>query len=378
MEMMDGMMLDLGFTGDVQAVVDGGLNEQTNYLGTIDVQLTVDGDKLFRIPGSTVFLYLLNHHGGHPNDNVGSVQGVNNIEAPVAATTLYEAWAEKTWWDDRLSLRFGLYDLNTEFYVNDAAGLFIHPAFGIGQDMAQAGLNGPSVFPYSSLAARVRAMPTDWSYVQFALLDGVPHDLDRPRGTHIDLDAKDGTLQVAEAGLLLPGAGDDAPTRGKLGFGGWRFTRPFDDVSAVDASGDPVRHNNYGIYVLADYRVYAEPARDDQGLTVFARWGYGYDRVNQTDHAFEVGLTYLGLLPGRDSDQIGVGLSAARNGDPFRGVNTGVNGDALRDFEFSYEVTYQAIINDFLSLQPVLQYVDNSDPGIDDAVVLGMRLQVAY
>ena len=59
-------------------------------------------------------------------------------------------------------------------------------------------------------------------------------------------------------------------------------------------------------------------------------------------------------------------------------MNTGVNGDALRDFEFSYEVTYQAIINDFLSLQPVLQYVDNSDPGIDDAVVLGMRLQVAY
>ncbi|MFO1436172.1 MAG: carbohydrate porin [Gammaproteobacteria bacterium] len=378
MELTNGINLDLIYKGDVQSVVSGGVNDNTNYLGTIDVQLTLDGDQLFHIPGATVFLYLLNHHGGHPNDHVGSVQGVNNIEAPVAATKLYEAWIEKCWFEDRLSLRFGLYDTNTEFYVNDAAGLFIHPAFGMGQEMAQAGLNGPSAYPYTSLTARALVKPTEWSYLQFAVADGVPGDVDRPRGTHVDLDEKDGTLQLGELGLILPAASDAGSARGKIGFGGWRFTMPFDDVSDVDVDGNPIRDDNYGIYALADYRIYTESPQDDQGLTLFARCGYANDRVNQTDHAFEIGAAYLGLLPGRDVDQLGFGISAARNGSPFRAANIGVNGDALDKFEITYELAYKAIVSDHLSLQPLAQYVDNSDPGIDDALVLGMRAQLAY
>ena len=70
---------------------------------------------------------------------------------------LYEAWFEQTLFDDRLSFKAGLYDLNTEFDVVETAGLFINSSHGIGPDFSQSGVNGPSIFPTTSLGIRVKA-----------------------------------------------------------------------------------------------------------------------------------------------------------------------------------------------------------------------------
>src|SRR3546814_3364842 len=42
-----------------------------------------------------------------------------------------------------------------------AAGLFIGSPHGIGTDFAQSGQNGPSIFPSTSLAARVQWAPAE-------------------------------------------------------------------------------------------------------------------------------------------------------------------------------------------------------------------------
>jgi porin len=51
-------------------------------------------------------------------------------------------------------VKIGLYDLNSEFDVIEAAALFLNPSHGIGPDFAQSGRNGPSIFPVTSLAIR--------------------------------------------------------------------------------------------------------------------------------------------------------------------------------------------------------------------------------
>ena len=66
--------------------------------------------------GATLFFYILGNHGGALSEQVGDLQGLSNIEAP-ATVKLYEAWFEQTLFDDRLSFKAGLYDLNTEFDV---------------------------------------------------------------------------------------------------------------------------------------------------------------------------------------------------------------------------------------------------------------------
>lgn len=98
-----------------------------------------------------------------------------------------------------LTLRFGLYDLNSEFDMSDSRSLFIHSTHGVGHDLGQTGENGPSIFPNTSLGLRAAWEPgANWRLLA-AVLDGVPGDPDDPTRVRIHLSGEEGALNVAEA-----------------------------------------------------------------------------------------------------------------------------------------------------------------------------------
>ena len=145
------------YKGDVQSNVSGGIKRGTRLLDNLDVAATFDGEKLLGAKGLSATVHVINNNGGRPNaDLVGSVQGVNNYEVPRATAKLYEAYLQQNFYDNRLSFLAGLVDVNTEFYVTDASALFFQPSAGIGTDIAQSGQQGPSIFPFTALGARVR------------------------------------------------------------------------------------------------------------------------------------------------------------------------------------------------------------------------------
>src|SRR5262249_34648705 len=157
----------------------GGLDQGTATLGKLDLALQVDGGRAFNLPALTFFARGIYDNSGSVSANLtGDAQGVSNIEA-IAAARLFELWSE---WSigKRSSLRVGLYDFNSEFGSNATGALFINPSHGIGKDVSQSGHAGPSIFPVTSLGARVRwAASSAWS-LQMVALDGVPGDPDRP------------------------------------------------------------------------------------------------------------------------------------------------------------------------------------------------------
>ena len=104
-------------------------------------------------------MLLLNNSSGMPNGDAGTAQGVDNIEVSRHRTRLFEAWVQQDFAGAAASVRAGLYDLNGEFYANDSAGLLIAPAFGISSELAATGANGPSVFPSTALAMRLKWSP---------------------------------------------------------------------------------------------------------------------------------------------------------------------------------------------------------------------------
>ena len=64
-------------------------------------------------------------------NRVGDLQGVSNTDAE-EALRLFGFWhelAEADW-----SLRTGLYDLNSEFDVNEAGSIFLNSSHGIGAE----------------------------------------------------------------------------------------------------------------------------------------------------------------------------------------------------------------------------------------------------
>jgi len=62
----------------------------------------------------TFFLYGLANHGHDASDDAGDAQGVDNIAAP-QTIKLYEAWWQRAFLSDHISLLLGIYDLNSEF-----------------------------------------------------------------------------------------------------------------------------------------------------------------------------------------------------------------------------------------------------------------------
>jgi porin len=219
-------------------------DEGARYLDNLDLVARLDAGRSLGIPGLELFVYGI-YNNGHALEGAlaDTVQGVSSIEAP-RAWRWYEAWAQ---WSagDAFSLRAGLYDLNSEFDSIEAAGTFINPSHGIGPDLAQTGLNGPSIFPVTGLALRARADIGQWTGM-FAVLEAVPGDIDHPEHTTVRWNADEGFLYVAELNHRFE-------SNVRTGFGAWAYGEAFDDLVRTNSDGVPVRQaNNWGSYLFVE------------------------------------------------------------------------------------------------------------------------------
>lgn len=348
------VLLQLAYTSELIGNAAGGLQSGARYLDNLDIVFEADMEQLIGWSGAQVHLYGLYNNGNSISDLVGDAQAVSNIETGTRAIRLYEAWIDQKF-GDVASLRVGLYDLNSEFDALDASGLFVSSPHGIGTDFAQSGQNGPSIFPFTSLAARVQVTPAEGWVVRAAILDGVPGDPGRPGRTVVRLGKDDGALLVGEVQAPI---GD----RGKLLIGHWRYTAPFE---LIDGSG--VQKGNAGTYVRAELPLAT-------GIDGFARAGTASGRFNMFDFFASSGLKFTGVIPGRDEDEFGIAIAAAFTAEPYRSA-TGASAA-----EIAIEATYRATLTPWLAIQPNIHYIrrPSADPTIADALVLGIRTEIGF
>ena len=286
-----GLSFDLTYKADVWRNFSGGVRQGNRSLDNLDLKMTVYGEKAFKAEGMTLSLYFLNNNGGRPNDLAGTSGGIDNIEVPTRSFKLYEAWVQQNFWNDKVSVLAGLHDLNSEFYVTDTSDLFLNPTNGIGTVMSATGDNGPSIFPYTSAAARIAVKPTDVSYLQAAIFDGVPGDPSHPRGTHVRFNDKDGALLVAEGGIKS----DDT---GHFAMGAWEYTaRRSDQVTPA------LRKHGQGFYFLADKSVYKNGSCD---ISAFGRLGFSAGDVEQFKNSWSLGVVASGFIPARQGRSAGI------------------------------------------------------------------------
>ena len=388
---------EAAYTGEVVGNLSGGIEQDYTYLHNIDLTATLLLERLAGWRGAHAYVYVLGSHGGEPSAFVGDAQTLSNIEAD-DAWRLYEAWLEQMLFQNRLSLLAGLYDLNSEFDVIETAGLFLNSSFGIGAEFGQSGLNGPSIFPVTSLGARARYLVTHRLYAQSAVLDGVPGDPNRPRRTHVSFDPKEGALLVGEIGYFLGSEGPQSvgdfgrrahraehvsrlggPTfGGKLAAGVWHYTSRFPRIEVETPDLEPrLVGGSTGAYVFLEQRLTGEGGNGNGGLSCFGRAGAADPRVNRFRGSVTGGCAYRGPLRGRPDDQVGLAFSSAFNGEAYRDLPDDGGLRPTRT-ETVLEGTYAAPFSESLAVQLDLQYIIN--PGtslaIGNALVVGMRLQL--
>ena len=358
-------------TGEVWRNASGGIARGGAYLDNLDLVLSLDGQAAFEVTGLSAYAHVLYNNGQSFSERrVGDLHVVSNIETN-QALRLYELWIDYRFRAARraASLRVGLYDLNSEFDASDVASLFINATQGIGIDFAQSGKNGPSIFPVTSLAARLRWEPAPGWITQLAVLDGVPGDPDHPKRTAIKLSSRDGALAIMEVGRQVD--------QRRVAAGYWSYTAKFDDLQAITVDGTPAqRSDNAGLYVLAEGRLWK--GSNERQLSGALRWGSANADINAIRQHARAALVLEGASGSARGGQLGVGIAwsklstSARRAAAAAGVPFGQD-------EISLELTYRRPILDWLTLQPDLQYVihPGAATNLRNAWVVGLRFEVS-
>nr|WP_244264917.1 carbohydrate porin [Caulobacter segnis] len=326
----------------------------------------IDLDKAFGWEGAKAHALLLNNSGAMPNDDAGTVQGVNNIEVTRQRARLFEAWVEQSF-GDKGSLLVGLYDLNSEFYANDSAGLLLAPAFGIGSELAATGPNGPSIFPSTALSVRGSWTPNEHVYVQAAAINAHSGVLGDPGGVCTEFE--NGLLTIAEAGWR---------GRGKVAFGAWRYTKKQPDIRDVVADGLPASRTAQGAYLLLERQLTGEGEDAVRKTTAFARLGLSDGDTTAFSGGWQAGLLVERVFESRPDSAFSVGVNQAFLTGKFR-ANALDEGQLLTRAESAIEVTYSDKIGP-VTIQPDLQYVRNpgADSSVGHALVATVRFGVAF
>lgn len=368
-----GITLEFTHKSDVLSNVSGGLRRGTAWLGHTEARATFELQKLMGWYKTTGYVQYHSQLGSKFNSQyVGSLMGVDNIEAGINTAQFAQAWLEKSFADDSLAVLAGLYQIDSEFYVTETSGLFIQPPYGMAVDLAQAGVNGPPVYPMGALGLRVKYTSPDKNvYVQAAVTDGVPGSQDsNARGTQIRLDQGDGSLAIVELGYTPQPAEGAGESFNKTAIGFWRYSTQFNSQDVADTQ----LYSNRGVYFLAERSLMAEQGNADQGLAGFVRFGTATKELNQADWTASLGLRYHGLLAQRDDDIAGVSVTHSHASSVYRAVNASTNS------ETGVEATYRAQLNPWFALQPTVQYIVH--PGMDSTIknvwVVGARAEITF
>ena len=352
------------YTADVSGVAQGVHPRAGRYLDNLDVTADLDLERFVGWRGATLHADLLNNSGGAPNDVAGTLQGVDNIEVTTPRLRLFELWAEQRFADGKATIRAGLYDLNSEFYSNESAGLLIAPSFGIGSELAATGPNGPSIFPSTALGVRLNVDLGAGRYARAAMLNAKSGVVGDPGG--VDFSFDDGVLTIAEAGI-------EGPTR--ISAGAWRYSHRQDDIRDLTGGGVPTARRAQGAYLLGEQHLFGgEGAREG---TAFVRLGVSDGDTTPFKGGWQAGVLIARPFEGRPASQLSIGVQQGLLDGKFR-ANLRDGGVRASRAESGAEITYSDRLSRRITVQPDLQWVHNAggDRRARDRVIAALRIQI--
>ena len=385
-----GISLEIYYSADLFVNTSGGVDTESAYAyrGLLDIGLTAETDALGLWPGGTFFINFADTHGEDLTERfVGDLQVVNNADAP-AMSTVYEAWYRQDLFDGRVWLKVGKMDANSDFAGGLFRDEFVHSSAGFSPTIPLP------TYPETTLGIEAFWESVELFYAGVGVFDA--RGSSRRTGFDTVCDANNESFSIVELGLrpALSLLGQ-ANLPGQYSVGGFYDSGDWEEYGG-DLRGRLAPRQvagNYGLYLAFDQWLYQEQrtaaagaaadeadaqaeastAEDEsvQGLGAFFQFAWSPDDRNEISTHYGAGFQYYGPLPGRDDDVLGVGahyVNLARDVQEREG----------RFCETAFEAFYKLQLTEMLSIKPDLQYVVN--PGGDgrDALVAGVRMELAF
>jgi porin len=357
-----GLSIDPILTLDYVKNLRGGRDtEGAAYLHLLELHFTAQTEPLLGINGGTFYANLLTQKGQSPEDEIGDYAQVDENTYD-GRTQVSEIWYEQKLLRDKLRLKLGKVDVNTEFCVAKNS-----------LDFSNGGLNNS--FPNTqfdfmptaadpAFGALAFVYPNDTFYFGAGVFDGALVE-------GFNGDYGPSTLFGPPADLYITGEmGLNFHVAGKpwrVALGGFHHTGTFHDVTGGTQAG------NSGAYALLDATLWKEKPddKDDrQGVGAFAVYDTADSDVTPVDEHFGGGFAWTGALPDRDDDVIGIGASYSHFAAGTGFTDTG---------ELVVEGFYKLAVTKCFAVKADLQYIKDPDgTGLPDALAALLRVQIAF
>ena len=389
-----GLIVDLGLTQVFQGVVSGDSDDDTSYVGSVDLWLGLDTGRAGLWSGGLLFA-----HGeanwGDPLSGTGALLPLNAdaiMPAQPASVAFSEIYITQAL-SEQVLLVAGKVDwaawADTSLFANSERTQFLYEGL----------VNNPilgSFVPYTSWGGIISVRVAEAHTLAFIGIQNA--------GSATVTGFNDFSMDE----ISLAAAYYFTPTFGDLP-GSYEFLFGYTTKDSVNFAVDeryllgeiigvlPVstEDDNYGfVFTGSQYlwvkkgaqRKRSDPiglgtARRDNsnpvgfGLTV--RFGIAPSDRNVIDQFYSVGIGGWGGLPGRDDDNWGIGWAGSHISSDFRD-DADVLGSDLDDFEHGVEAFYNFALTPAVHLSGHVQWIDPTDPTKDDLVTLSARLQLDF
>lgn len=251
----------------------------------------------------TVFAQQKIKRGRNASDELGIVQSVSNIDAE-NFRSLGEVFVEQRLLDDRLRVRVGRMDFNTEYAATDHGGDFLNASMGFSPSVT-----GAPTYPLPSNGASIVVTPRPSLGVAFGAFDGTAG---APRG-------ESGASQFLIGQLNVGWAREGERHAGRLGVGRFHHSGSFARVGNSEAREHEAEEpgavlGTGGWYATMDQEIFRGVVGADgesSAIAAFVQLGRSDRHVDAIREHVGGGIVMSGLRTGVRRSAIGIGTTHA-------------------------------------------------------------------
>ena len=278
--------------------------------------------------------------------------------APLNNWRIFELWYEHKV-SPKFAVRVGKIYPWVKFASHQTSGIFQNMGFDFPGVFGSTTTSG-NFLPYASppLGIQVSFNPNSHHQVLLHVMDGK----DDPSGGY-NISLADTTINSTEGAEILAEYAylDHSPDPKKLP-GYYKIGFQANTGEFLNFANGQIERGNYGGYITLEKMLYAEPGTAiprSQGLLGFLKLsGVGGDRsvVNLVGSA---GLTYAGLIPGRDRDMAGIGVAVTQFNPAAANYYASLMNRTPGTTETVLEAVYLAQLTPWMMLTGSYQYIIN-------------------
>lgn len=358
-----GVTINSGFLYTPAMKTSGGASGEASFKGSslFNLSVTVDTKKAGGWDGGTFYMlyqkktgYGLTGTNGY-NGALGDWMGYDGWDS-MPFNQISECWYQQKLFKEKLRLKLGKQDANTDFGYLNTGWDFMNLAFSVNPTTPMP------TYPYPTFGFVAEVFPKEW----LSIKNGIYSKFNTP-------------FNITEI-LIKPKT--KLPGRYMIGAWEWSDSNGMSAPYAMDSSGASIYNNfnrNYGAYAGFEQMIYKENKKnnnDMQGLTLFGQAGISPSNKNDMSKYIGAGLHYIGPIPKRDKDRAGIAIA---NGS-FASRLSGVGSDygARVGSETVFECFYRIQVNNWFYLQPDIQFIMNPGGMYQNSTAVGLRSVITF